>query len=301
MNEIAKSCLHCGSAMQTQRSTKKYCSESCKQTAFHNRCIQSVEVNDNDQSIEENEDRIENDELQSDKAANDADNVKETMKQAVFVPITEAQSPEDEGYNVEEKTLQLNSNNTKKSSVQKEVIDDKLSVKVLSKNNINTSRHKEIEEDSYEFIKSKIVEAIEEYLEDNDQDAFMLTNTNRYWYGRELEAVKWVSLRFRSIIESMLYLNPLRKFESKHIIKVSEGLKSIINSIYFKSLPANYPFTKRIREMSQKLQKSTKNFTGREIEIEFPPIAFQKKVRLIAMRFQLAQFVPKVKFSTLKF
>ena len=79
MNETTQSCLHCGNTMQTQRATKKYCSDNCKQEAYIKRTaveeeskIDSVEIQadneelpehdyDNDPETQDQQDNFNND------------------------------------------------------------------------------------------------------------------------------------------------------------------------------------------------------------------------------------------------
>lgn len=48
---MSATCLHCGSPMQSQRSTKKYCSDSCKQLAFYKRTGLALASNDDGLSL----------------------------------------------------------------------------------------------------------------------------------------------------------------------------------------------------------------------------------------------------------
>ena len=59
MNETVKKCLHCGEPMQAGRSTKKYCSDSCKQAAFYNRAAQQVVTLDDNEPFNDSDDENE--------------------------------------------------------------------------------------------------------------------------------------------------------------------------------------------------------------------------------------------------
>ena len=340
MNETTKNCLHCGTPMQTQRSTKKYCSESCKQAAFQNRTIQA-ELNEDDLNNEDEEiatdfnpgiapandyeeERVNvnssplNVNLNVKNVVQEPVNVKESGNEARLLPVKSSQSSkpaEEENYeDVETRRSWKNHPDRLMSQCEKQgrQIDDdneddnelrptwKNHPDKLMPKYEKQSRRIEPEEEPYQFIQSLLVQDIEIYLEMNDKPLLMFKNPNRHWYGSDLERVKWVSLRFRSILETILILNDMRWVEGKHLVMVRDSYKQLVESWNFRLLPYSYPFKNDIKQMAEKFQKNLKDTTRKDRRV-FVKMANEKKVACIAMRFQLAHLVPRVRLSTLEF
>ena len=318
MIETLKKCLHCGEPMQTSRSTKKYCSDSCKQAAFYNRTAQPAitlngieTLNDNDED-DENEAAIHNDNYEGSaeanqfvqdrqpfnvslnvtKAVNNDNDIKETAKQSYSIPVSPKKpAPAQEDYEEDEQPFNVRNVGNRRETgepfnVKRDIIP---AVKQKPQNN-------EIEEEQYEWVRSELVDEIGDFLNDNYTITEMLQYPKKYWYSSDLEKVKWVSVRFRCIIENLLRLDN-SIVERKTMITINKALKTMVEAWNFKFVPYNYPLKNEVKE----LQKSIEGLATSVDKVFRFGIGKEKKVKLIALRFQLADLVPFVKFNDLDF
>ena len=127
----------------------------------------------------------------------------------------------------------------------------------------------------------------------------MFQHPDEYWGIHTLLTVKWVCLRLRCLLESLIKLSNFSVIDYNNIVTVKETFTALISSNHFKRLPTNYPFTILIKEMEQKLALIAKQHKHYE-SIRFRLTA-NRKVELIAIRFMLADFVPPIKFSEMDF
>lgn len=254
---MSTTCLHCGNPMQSQRSTRKYCSDSCKQLAFYKRSGLALLSNDAG--------------LSSDDTQHHQDEPDDTR-----VDLIQTGKPE------------------LKEDLPTHPLNDKHSV---AGNNSFTVKPDQ-EEVHYEWVRSRIIDSIAEHV-DNSDALFMFQHPGQYWGAYVLPTVKWVSLRLRCLVESLIKFNSFSVVEYDNIIALKEAFTSLINSNHFTLLPASYPFTGFIKEIEQKLALIAKQHEHYE-SIRFR-LSVNRKVELIAIRFILADFVPAIKFSEMNF
>lgn len=124
----------------------------------------------------------------------------------------------------------------------------------------------------------------------------MMQSPMEYWHGSDLEKVKWVSARFRSVLENLLRLDRTM-VEYKSLALLRDAMTSLINATKFQFLPFNYPFKIQIRQWQKILSKITKDKHG---VVRFK-LVFEHKIQLMITRFLLADLVPFVRFATLDF
>ena len=309
MNETVKKCLHCGEHMQAGRSTKKYCSDSCKQAAFYSRAAQPVvTLNDNEpfnESDEENEPAIEDsheateeysrhvsDELPFNVTANKNDDEKLAIKQSYSVPAmlkkpTHSQEDNEE----DEEALPFNSKHGSKIRMTEDPFNIKQKAATVTKHKLNVD-----EEEPYEWIRSELVDEIGDYINDNYNTTEMFQYPKKYWYSSDLEKVKWVSTRLRCIIENLLRFDRA-EVERKTILTMNKALKAMVEAWNFKFLPYNYPLKNEVKEL-QKAIEALSNSGKKRLRL---CISKERKVKLVALRFQLADIVPFERFSQLDF
>lgn len=250
-------CLHCGSPMQSQRRTKKYCSDNCKQLAFYKRSGLALVSNDDGLS------------------SNDTQHYQN--------------EPDDtEGGSIQPCKPEF------KEELSTHPLNDKPSV---AANNSFTVKADQ-DEVLYKWVRSRIIDSIADHV-DNSEALFMFQHPGQYWGAYVLPSVKWVSLRLRCLVESLIKLSNFSVVEYDNIIALKEAFTSLINSNYFTLLPANYPFRALIKEIEQKLAVLAKQHEHCK-SIRFR-LSVSRKVELIAVRFMLADFVPVVKFSEICF
>ncbi len=260
---MIKTCLHCGKPMQSQRKTKKYCSDNCKQLAFYKRSGLALS------------------------GINDNDNFLVTDKQLAVEPFISSEI-------INELTQVENFKEPITENLPVKPLNDKLTVRI----NDSFTIKPEQEEKPYECVRSKIVDSIADYI-DNSEALFMFQCPEKYWGAYVMPTVKWVSLRLRCLMESLIKLSNISAIDYASMIAVRDAFTTLINSSQFKRLPTNYPYTALIKELEQKLAIIAKQYKHAE-SIQFR-LTTNRKVELIANRYILADFIPAVKFSEIDF
>ncbi len=257
---MTTTCLHCGKPMQYQRSTKKYCSDNCKQLAFYKRNGLALVNSDEDLPL----------------------SGKHIEKESVENEVALIQSYQQELSEQFAGDLPLKSLNDEHA---------------VTLNNSFTVKPEE-DEAPYKCVLSKMIYSIADYI-DNSEALFMFQHPGDYWGIHTLLTVKWVSLRLRCLLESLIKLSNFSAVGYDNIVAVKDAFTALLDSNPFKRLPSDYPFTILIKEMEQKLALIAKQHKHCE-SIRFRLTA-NRKVELIGIRFMLADFVPAIKFSELDF
>jgi hypothetical protein len=255
---MSTTCLHCGNPMQSQRSTRKYCSDSCKQLAFYKRSGLALVSSDDGLSL------------------------------------SDTQGHQNEPADTEgSRSIQ-----PCKPEFQEDLSTHPLNDKPSAAANNSFTVKLDQEEVHYEWVRSRIIDSIADHV-DNSDALFMFQHPGQYWGAYVLPSIKWVSLRFRCLVESLIKLSNFSVVEYDNIIALKDAFAALINSNYFALLPANYPFTALIKEIEQKLALIAKQHEHCK-SIRFR-LSISRKVELIDVRFMLADFVAVVKFSEISF
>lgn len=343
-----KYCLNCGSTFVAIRSTRKYCSDSCKQLHFYKRSglqLSGSESNQafnvktvrediafsvkdsvkretgsdrqyftlNDTSIEliierlqeALEDRIQQAvdralEKIADQQVNpslsfndkDAINVKQynrSLKYNDKPSLHEPEEEEDPEYQIQllepsdnESMPDLMNQDTKESeeTKQEEKVNDPITKK------------------AYEYIHPTFLENIRSY-EDSSETLFKFSRPQNYWNAEAIIHVKWVSLRFSTLMGTLLHLSAKPFIDKGAIRAVSDAFKWLCASKHFIYLPGNYPHTQLIRELREKMRVISQDHMESEgIRFRLSP---ERRAQLIATRWQMGDFVPRMKFSQVNF
>jgi hypothetical protein len=260
---MIKTCHHCGKPMQSQRNTKKYCSDNCKQLAFYKRSGLALS------------------------GINDNDNFLVTDKQHAKEPFISNET-------ITELTHEEKFKEPIMENLPARTLSDKLTVTVTDPLTIKPAQ----EEMPYECVRSKIVDSIADYI-DNSEALFMFQCPEKYWGAHVLPTVKWVSLRLRCLMESLIKLSHISAIDYASMVAVRGAFTTLINSSQFRRLPTNYPYTALIKDLEQKLTFIAKQYKHSE-SIQFR-LTQKRKVELIGNRYILADFVPAIKFSEMDF
>jgi hypothetical protein len=276
---MTKNCLYCGNPIVSKRSTKKYCSENCKQLAFYKRTqLQLSPPFASDYAVDGrnnlapfgNDDTTDDDFSIKEKALN--------VKQTVNDNISFEQWDESDR-NEQIDTTHLPNNMPSNQPVN---------VKSFTVNPHMT----------YQPVESSFIAKIVEYT-DNSSDMLMFQNPQKYWGLYDLHKVKWVSLRLRCLLENLLKLSNLPTIDYATLTTVKDAFTDLISSGNFKRLPSNYPHTEFIKELEQSLAFIVKQYKRcNDIRFRLTP---KRKVEIIAKRFMMADFVPAAKFYDLDF
>lgn len=267
---MTKNCLYCGNPIVSKRSTKKYCSENCKQLAFYKRTqLQLSPPSTPDYPLLDERTCL-NDDANDFPLEENALNVKQTVNGNIsFGQLAEGNENERIGI-----TLLPNNQpvNVKSFTVNPQAI--------------------------YRPVECSFIAKIVEYT-DNSSDMLMFQNPQKYWGLYDLSIVKWVSLRLRCLLENLLKLSSLPAIDYATVTTVKDAFTDLISSGNFKRLPSNYPNTGFIKELEQSLAFIVKQYK-RYDDIRFR-LTPKRKVEIIAKRFMMADFVPAAKFYDLDF
>ena len=294
MTDFIKSCLHCGTSMQTQRSTKKYCSDTCKQAAFYSRGAQPlIALNGSEPLTAVELDGEDTDEEQIDHSNNvdqESFNDEQLPDKIPFNVNRNVRNCDDPDPQLPFNVRKPNHQMTPEPYNGKRIEGDR------AKEHPKHYNNGEVEEEPYEWVRSELLDDITDYVQDNYKTTEMFQYPKKYWYGSDLEKVKWVSVRFLCIIENLLrFDNSI--VERKTLITINKSLTAMMEAWNFKYMPTNYPLKNEIKAQQQRIEKIIKA-CDKSIRLGFKK---DTKVKLIALRFQLADLVPKVRFHSLDF
>jgi hypothetical protein len=113
-------------------------------------------------------------------------------------------------------------------------------------------------------------------------------------------ATEWVGLRYRCLVESLLNLSDMKYLNLDDLKEVCNAFTALLDSNAFNMLPDDYPYLNDIMRLQAMLCDFCINTEGDQ-----PKITFQLKrdtrLKLLATRWELANFVPKLRFSDLDF
>ncbi|WPV65969.1 hypothetical protein [Chitinophaga sp. LS1] len=121
----------------------------------------------------------------------------------------------------------------------------------------------------------------------------------KYWGTYKLPTVKWVSLRLRCLLESVIGLSNMPSITYTDITAVKVAFNALVASQHFNNLPTNYPYTALVKELQSKVSLLAKKFK-RKSSIPFRLLR-NRKAELIGKRYILADFVPSIDLRELDF
>ena len=295
MTDIKRNCLHCGTPMQTQRSTKKYCSDTCKQAAFYNRNTQPLfTLNDKEtiKAIEFEGEELDEDHMDGPNTVQQESSSDEQLPDKI--PFNASRSVRN--YDDTEPPLPFNVRKLTYQQTVPEPYHSKRREEDKTKGHSKRYDDTEVEEEPYEWVRSELLDDIADYVQDNYRTTEMFQYPKKYWYGSDLEKVKWVSVRFLCIIENLLHFDN-SIVERKTLVTINKSLIAMMDAWNFKYMPHNYPLKNEIKAQQQRIEKIIR-VCDKSIRLCFKR---DTKVKLIALRFQLADLVPKVRFHNLDF
>lgn len=152
--------------------------------------------------------------------------------------------------------------------------------------------------ETYTFLESRFSKLIgKAFLEDDD--SLKLEEPHKYWTTQTILSFKWVNIRLRCLLESMIRLSNYVVIDQHTLHCVSDALNRMQRSHTFKSLPSDYPFMEIIQELVGIIQKvPTINRRNNQVRFRIP---LEQKTRLIYTRHILQKITSPLKFSELNF
>lgn len=148
---------------------------------------------------------------------------------------------------------------------------------------------------SYRKVDSTLLIAIERHRERIEQYFHFSEHSKK---SDIFTNMKWVTVRVRCLLENILHLDRLGYIDRHTIEVLTSALNDLTESVYFRYLPANYPFIESLRSLKLKFQGMLQRVKPGRIVFRLSP---ERKAQFMAYRFVIAGFVPKCKFSELDF
>jgi hypothetical protein len=122
---------------------------------------------------------------------------------------------------------------------------------------------------------------------------------NDEWLRRHITSqIQWVSLHYRCLLDTVLTVSDMKNIEWTDLAEITNAFTFLISTNYFKELPADYPFTKEIISLREKLN----NFcleTQEEEYVQFR-LKFDTKKELLLQRYELASVFSKINYNQLQ-
>ncbi len=296
---MESTCLYCGGHFTAIRSSKKYCSDNCKQMAYFKRnglvLSGTTEVETSLQvpvvivkPDKTNEVSVKYDnEKDTVKYANEELSVKhdkDERSEFEFVPLADSEE--------EEETEMVDSNNVRE--VEKEI----QKVEPI-KSSLNIEKEQQGEnEPRYKWINSKLIGLIEKKYEQNS-GGIKIKEPFSYWEYEDAKRIVWVNTRFRCLVEGLIKLSNYSRIDNHTLLCITDAFKRLITSTTFNRLPNDYPFKELIIELFLGLNKTLEE--KRHLKMLAFKLTKERKAQLICIRHQLMCHTPEVKFSEIDF
>lgn len=301
---MESTCLYCRGNFTAIRSSKKYCSDNCKQMAYFKRnglvlsgtsetepSLQVPIVNV--KPVTTNEVRVKYDtEKDTVKYGNEELNVKydkDKRNEFEFVPLADVEEEEevdDAEFNIAD------------TSNIKEVKKEIQKIEPI-KSSLKIEREQEEENKArYKWINSNLISLIEKQYEQNS-GGIKIKEPFDYWDYEDAKRIIWVNTRFRCLAEGLIKLSSYSRIDQHTLLCITDAFKRMVTSITFNKLPNDYPFKELIAELFIGLNKMLTE-KGHLKMLAFK-LTKERKAQLICIRHQLMNHTPEVKFSEIDF
>ena len=297
---MESTCLYCEGHFTAIRSSKKYCSDNCKQMAYFKRnglvLSGTTEVEPSLQVPVVNVKPVTTDEVsvkynkEKDivKYANEELTVKYNKDQRSefeFVPLADAEEKEEEEEETESDELKEAVKETRKNDPIKSTLK-------------TGEEQKEEGEPRYKWINSKLISLIEKKYEQNS-GGIKIKEPFEYWGYEEAKYIVWINTRFRCLAESLIRLSNYSRIDRHTLLCVTDAFKRLVTSATFNKLPNDYPFKEFIIELFLGLNKMFAD-KGHLNMLAFK-LTKERKAQLICIRHQLMYHTTEMKFSEIDF
>ena len=294
---MESTCLYCGGHFTAIRSSKKYCSDNCKQMAYFKRnglvlsgttevepSLQVPVVNSKPSITDEVSVKYdkEKDIVKYDNEELTVKYNKDQRNEFEFVPLADAEEKEEE---TESDELKEAVKETRKN----EPIKRKIKIE---------EEEKEKNEPRYKWINSKLIGLIENKYEQNS-GGIKIKEPFEYWGYEEAKYIVWVNTRFRCLAESLIRLSNYSRIDRHTLLCITDAFKRLVTSATFNKLPNDYPFKEFIIELFLGLNKMLAD-KGHLNMLAFK-LTKERKAQLICIRHQLMYHTTEIKFSEIDF
>lgn len=152
-----------------------------------------------------------------------------------------------------------------------------------------------VPEEQYKPLESEFLVAIYKHIDEGESGLELDACLNRH---DDLTS-RWVSLRFKCLLECLLLFADMKAVMLGSLMEVCNAFILLTRSEHYKNLPGSYPYSDQIFKLKERLKKLCKKVHQSD-SIKFY-LSREDKIELIAMRYELAQCVPRRKFRQLEF
>lgn len=150
-------------------------------------------------------------------------------------------------------------------------------------------------EEKYVYVHSQFIEGITEMVNDTTNASIL----NNCIINEQDIPTYWIGLRFRCLVECLLLFSEMKFTTVADLMEVCNAFTTVLRSSYYTLLPEEFPYRNIMVNLKEKLKKVC--LKAHKIEkIKFR-LTQDDKIQLIAIRFELSQFIPKKQFNELLF
>src|ERR1035437_438894 len=214
---MEKNCLYCGKDLKFQRSTKKYCNDNCKQLAYYIRQGQSLSAIPA--------------EIPALSVKPEEVIVKEplTVKQDDFTisPVDNSSGIIDKN---EPESISKQEENIIPAQEKKEPEVKKVQIEVQKETAITVSQPQK--EEPYESEDSEFIYRVREFINLSDEED-KFAHPKKYWHPNDLPYIKWVTVRARCLLESVIKISNSRHIDRQTLLEVADAFKCLVSCDYF--------------------------------------------------------------------
>lgn len=298
---MESTCLYCEGHFTAIRSSKKYCSDNCKQMAYFKRnglvlsgtpeaepslqvpivSVKPVTTNEVSVKYDKEKDTV--------KYANEELIVKydkDEQNEFEFVPLADAEEEEEEETEIEE------SNNVREVEKETQKVEPIKRSLIIEKNQEDENKPR------YKWINSKLISLIEKKYEQNS-GGVKIKEPFDYWEYEDAKRIVWVNTRFRCLAEGLIKLSNYSRIDQHTFLCVTDAFKRLVTSATFNKLPNDYPFKELIIELFLGLNKTLEE--KRDLKMLAFKLTKERKAQLICIRHQLMLHTTEIKFSEIDF
>jgi len=197
-------------------------------------------------------------------------------------------------------TLGLVSQNNQKGIVLKGQVDDervshqKGNTEVERVNDITLSEIKtEKQQSIYIPVTCKWIDRFYEQLDERGNDTWLSCLS-----PDKVRKVEWISVHYRCLLECILSLSNRKTVKWIDLAELCNAFIFLCTTSYYKDLPTDYPFTKGIIAVRDKLKSLCMETQGEErVLFRLKP---DTKINLMLQRYELAELFSKISFNQLQ-
>lgn len=274
---VEKSCQHCGVYFTSKRADKKYCSDTCRQMAYFKRNGFSVVT---EQLVEQQ--------------------VQEKCTQDPVVKYVSHPS----GQHLETLFGQLSDLMEQRIAGLKHDLKEEFGMKYNNETSFTGSvlESRDSASVSGEAYFQPMRPRLQWYIEgelDRDNHLYKLEQPSKYWNQDGIVIIKWVNLRLRCLLESLIRLSNYAYIDNHTLTCMRDALNRLGASKTYGLLPSGYPLKQLYEELMLQFQSYT--MKSRKAEHVTFCIPLKQKAKMIYARLILKRVTPSVKFSELNF